>query len=78
MTDTPVRPQEAAVALMGDQIPCRHFQDVACFEQIAWYKGEEKVKGWRGQKRERAKGEEAPDFTASNPTRQPLMTRQRL
>lgn len=54
---------------MGAQIPCRHFQEMACFEQITQHKGEEKVRGWRRQKREKARGEEAPDFTEPNPTR---------
>lgn len=78
MTDTRAKPQEAAVALMGDQIPRRHFQGMACFEQITRYKGEEKVKGWRREKREKTRGEEAPDFTEPNPVRQSLMTRERL
>lgn len=52
---------------MGAQIPCRHFQEMACFEQITQYKGEEKVRGWRRQKRERVRRDEAPGFSEPNP-----------
>jgi hypothetical protein len=76
VTDTRARLQEAPVALMGAQIPCRHFQEMACFEQITQYKGEGKVRGWRRQERERVRRDEAP--VSQSPTQESLMTSERL